>query len=390
MEVEMAYYGGNEALLRSWVNRAFSLVPQAEGDLGRKMDAVFQAGLNDAVDKIVLVGTDCPELTVEILQQAFRALDENDLVLGPARDGGYYCVGLSQARSELFEAIPWGTDRVLARTLAAAQRLELKTDLLPELHDVDRPEDLPLWEEIKTAESDLPTVSVIIPTLNEEAHIQKAIRSVRSGFKVEIIVVDGGSCDRTLEIAREETSVKVLESRSGRSLQMNLGASSAEGEYLLFLHADTYLPNGFDTEIRRILTLPDVAAGAFTLRVDDDRQSIRLVEWMVALRSKLLKLPYGDQGLFLTSDRFQRTGGFPDLPIMEDFEYVRRLRKSAAIVLSELSVVTSGRRWEKLGVARTTLVNQIVVLLYFLGVSPDRLRRRYRKASSVRENDNNG
>lgn len=218
-------------------------------------------------------------------------------------------------------------------------------------------------------------ISIIIPTLNEGANLQETLAPLS---RAEILVVDGGSSDRTVAIAAA-FGAKVVKSLPGRSRQMNAGASVASGEILLFLHADTRLPDGFADAVREILAEPGTIAGAFRLRIEGDLAGLRWVERGVNWRSRYLQFPYGDQGLFLRADTFAKIGGFPDLPIMEDFELVRRLRRLGRVAIAATAIQTSGRRWQKLGVVKTTLINQIVIAGYLLGVSPDRLAQWYRQ-----------
>lgn len=222
----------------------------------------------------------------------------------------------------------------------------------------------------------MPTISVIIPVLNEAASIQRVLCSLPA-TAVEIIVVDGGSHDQTVELARS-IGVKVLQTSAGRATQMNAGARLATGEILLFLHGDTALPEQFTTLVQDTLAQPGVVAGAFDLAIAGQNLGLRWIEWTVKWRSRLLKLPYGDQALFLKAKTFHELGGFAELPIMEDFEFVRCLQAHGKIAIAPAAVVTSGRRWQRLGILRTTLLNQMVVIAYLLGVSPDRLARWYR------------
>lgn len=220
-------------------------------------------------------------------------------------------------------------------------------------------------------------ISIIIPTLNEGKNIKTTLASIQGSTNVEVIVVDGGSKDNTVEIA-QSSGVKVITGYQNRACQMNGGAKNAMGDILLFLHADTLLPADFDTMIRTALQQPQIVAGAFSLRINAPQAGLRLVEWGVKLRSKYLQMPYGDQGIFLTVDKFKDVGGFPELPIMEDFELIRYLKKIGKITFVPVAVITSPRRWLKKGVLQTTLINQLVIIAYFLGVSPQRLRSWYR------------
>jgi rSAM/selenodomain-associated transferase 2 len=220
-------------------------------------------------------------------------------------------------------------------------------------------------------------ISIIIPTLNEARNIKEAITTTQPSTNIEVIVVDGGSQDSTVEIV-QSLGIKIISSSPGRAAQMNAGAAAASGDILLFLHADTRLPIGFDVMIRTTLQ-PGIVAGAFKLRIDASLLSLRWVELGVNWRSQFYQMPYGDQAIFLTKQVFQQIGGFPDLPIMEDFELMRRLRRVGKIVILPVAVVTSARRWLQKGVFKTTLLNQIVIIAYLLGVSPQRIRSWYRR-----------
>ena len=221
-------------------------------------------------------------------------------------------------------------------------------------------------------------ISIIIPTLNEADNIKEAIATTQPNTNIEVIVVDGGSQDNTVAIA-QSLNVKVISSSPGRAVQMNTGAVAATGEILLFLHADTCLPAGFDDMVRRALQQPGTVAGAFKLRIDASLLSLRWVEWGINVRSHFYQMPYGDQAIFLTKAVFQQISGFPELPIMEDFELMRRLKRIGRIVIIPTPVVTSARRWLQKGVFKTTLLNQIVIIAYLFGVSPERICRWYRR-----------
>lgn len=220
-------------------------------------------------------------------------------------------------------------------------------------------------------------ISIVIPVLNEAGNLEAAIASIQLSTNVEIIVVDGGSNDNTVDIAKL-LGVKVLTSTPGRAYQMNAGAKVACGQILLFLHADTRLPSYFDILVRATLQKPGIVAGAFRLKIDGKAWGLRLVEWGVGMRSRFLQLPYGDQAIFVTKQVFEQIGGFPELPIMEDFELIRRLRSIGSIEIASTPVLTSPRRWLQKGIFKTTFINQIVIIAYFLGVSPAKIMHFYR------------
>lgn len=221
------------------------------------------------------------------------------------------------------------------------------------------------------------TISVIIPVLNEASTIGSVLERLTGTNNVDVIVVDGGSRDETVTVARSR-NVQVISTPPGRACQMNAGAARATGDILLFLHADTRLPANFDCLVRQALQEPQTIAGAFELRIDSQQLGLRLIERLVNWRSRFFSMPYGDQAIFLKATIFHRIGGFPNLPIMEDFEFIRRLKHQGRIAIVPAFVLTSGRRWERLGIIKTTLINQLIILGYFLGVSPDKLARWYR------------
>lgn len=221
-------------------------------------------------------------------------------------------------------------------------------------------------------------ISIIIPVLNEAKTIRTVLTRVLDARNVEAIVVDGGSRDETVAVA-QSLGVTVISTAAGRANQMNAGAAVATGDILLFLHADTLLPPKFDILVRQALQQAGTVAGAFELRIDARLRGVRLVERMVNWRSRFVSMPYGDQAIFLKATVFEDIGGFTDLPIMEDFELMRHLKRLGRIAIVPAPVLTSGRRWQKLGVVKTTLINQLIIAGYFLGVPPAELVRWYRR-----------
>ena len=381
VSLRIRYDGGNEEGFRQWLGADVRPVPQGEGDLGRRMHLAFSEAFEQGMRRVVVVGTDSPGIRPAHLARAFHALRSRDVVVGPARDGGYYLIGLSRPAPDLFDGIPWGTGEVLQRTLDAAAASNRRVSLLDPLEDVDRPEDIPVWEQEVRAGGlgDEPkTLSIIIPAIDEADGIESALAGTEGISSVtEKIVVDGGSRDGTVERARA-CGAKVIASVPMRSTQMNAGARAAEGTVLLFLHADTRLPPGFEHHVLEILDRPDTVAGAFRLGIDGRFPGLRVIEWLANFRSICMGMPYGDQAIFIAADRFRRAGGFPEIPIMEDFAFMRRLRSRGRIGIARVAVTTSARRYDAYGFWRTTWINQLMIIAYLMGVSPARLARWYR------------
>lgn len=215
-----------------------------------------------------------------------------------------------------------------------------------------------------------PSISVVIPALDEETHVARAIGSV--GDADEILVVDGGSRDRTRDRARE-AGARVLESPAGRGHQLARGAAVATGNWLVFLHADTRLEPGWAESLR---SLPErYCGGAFRFALDSGRRSLRVVEWGVHARCALFALPYGDQALFARRAAYDRVGGFAPLPLMEDVDFVRRLRRSGPLAFPPQRAFTSARRWEAHGVVATALSHAWCLGRYAFGGDLARLSR---------------
>jgi rSAM/selenodomain-associated transferase 2 len=221
-------------------------------------------------------------------------------------------------------------------------------------------------------------ISVIIPALNEEKNIGRCIDSIRAeDCECEIIVSDGGSSDRTREIAAGYAGVKVIVSAQGRGAQMNAGVSWAVGNIFLFLHADTALERGWSRRLLSAAEDDSVAGGAFTFSIDHHAPKYRLVEAWVRMRCFVLSLPYGDQGIFMKKESFDDLSGYRNIPLMEDVDLVERMKKLGRIVILDSRAVTSPRRWEKKGVIRTAFSNHLTMLRYRLGADPRELVKRY-------------
>lgn len=231
----------------------------------------------------------------------------------------------------------------------------------------------------------VPEISVVIPALNEASYVGKTCRAAVQARSVETIVVDGGSRDDTVTEARAAGAL-VVHTRPQRAHQMNVGARKARGRILCFVHADTCLPPGFDNDIYSALARPRAVAGAFRLAIEADHRAARVVAWGANWRTRLLKLPYGDQAIFLPTATFRAVGGYADLPIMEDVVLARRLAHRGRLVLAQSTVTTSARRWRNLGYAQTTLRNFLMMTAFYMGASPKRLAQWYQRSRYLGKN----
>ena len=222
-----------------------------------------------------------------------------------------------------------------------------------------------------------PAVSIIIPVLNEADGIVHVLERLQ-GFRAqgtEVIVVDGGSNDDTAECARSLADC-VTTSRRGRALQMNAGAALASGDVLLFLHADTLLPSSALDLVRTVVGSGS-CWGRFDVHIEGAIRGLGMVAFMMNWRSRLTGIATGDQAIFVTRDAFERSGGFPAIPLMEDIVFSALMRKEAWPVCLTECVTTSGRRWEKHGLLRTILTMWWLRLRFFFGASPNALARDY-------------
>ena len=371
--VEVCFVGDSKQKMRRWLGSGAIFSRQVPGNLGIRMQAAFLNAFQRGVARVILLGTDIPQLSTNHLEESFNALAENDVVIGPSTDGGYWLIGLKHP-VELFEGIKWGTDAVFGQTLALAKEQELRVKTLTPLTDIDTAKDLkqvlPGWTKKG------PYVSVVIHSPNEAVNIEATIK--RAMHKdAEIIVVDGPSIDNMVEIASSDGLRVVTGSRS-RAAQQNIGAKAATGRVLLFLHADTLLPTGYINYIFEILMDRKTVAGAFRFKTNLDYPSMKVIEFVANIRSRYLKLPYGDQGLFIQKSVFEAVGGFPEVPVAEDIFLIRRLSRYGRIRIAPAHALTSARRWQALGQFRTTLMNQIILIGCCLGVSPGALASMFR------------
>lgn len=228
-----------------------------------------------------------------------------------------------------------------------------------------------------------PALSIVVPTLNEARSLPGLLDDLaKVRVPSETIIVDGGSTDATRELAIAAGS-RLLDTPGGRGAQLRSGAAAARGRMLCFLHADVHLDRRARHVLERLTTDAGHAAYAFTLRIGAIRWRYRLIEQGTALRARLLKFPYGDQGLILPREIYHQAGGYPDVAIMEDVAFVLALRRVTTLRVLPEHVTVSPRRWEQDGVLRRTLTNWALLGAFLAGVAPHRLARGYPPHSDV-------
>lgn len=218
-----------------------------------------------------------------------------------------------------------------------------------------------------------PTITVVMPVLNEAHTLESTLGCLPKG--AEVIVVDGGSSDSTLDRASQAGATVIHATRS-RSRQMNAGAHIANGDVIVFVHADTLLPSNFSAEMDRFWA-SDCDWGRFDVRLSGEQTMFRVIEFMMNRRSRLTGICTGDQAIFVRRAAFEEAGGFADIPLMEDIEFSKRMKRQSAPFCSPAYVFTSSRRWEQNGIWQTILTMWWLRLLYFVGVSPNWLVKRY-------------
>ncbi|MCZ6652878.1 MAG: TIGR04283 family arsenosugar biosynthesis glycosyltransferase [Planctomycetota bacterium] len=345
---------------REWLPGARHYWPQPDGDLARRLRQAFEMGFASGAPRVAAIGTDSPSLDDDMISRAFGELRRADVVVVPNTDGGYALIAMNQAHPLLFEDIDWSTPSVLTQTRQRAERLGLRLSEFPAVPDIDTAEDLHHLP---------PLVSVVMPVLNEETVLRQNLpvlmrRLARQPHRIEFILVDGGSSDASVEVARDSGAV-VIASPRGRGRQMNVGTAAAKGEWLWYLHADCLPAEGaLEQMLEMVAKHHRRAWGYYKARIDASGVALRVIEWGVNLRSRLLSLPYGDQGLFVRRDLMQQIGGFTESPLLEDVDLVRRLARAGRPIRVRLPLLIDPRRWRRHGAWRTTAINWRIMFDY--------------------------
>ncbi len=326
-------------------------------NLGERMYRAFKEVFTRGYEECVLIGTDVPELRSGDLKRAFKVLKNRDVVFGRTRDGGYYLIGMKKARREAFGLDRYGHGAVLKDTVKALLRAGVTVGCTRTHRDMDTPSDLREYrkrmrgsEGLRHGETGryvtgLTPISIIIPVYNEEKTIVKLQRQLRElRGKCEILFVDGGSTDRTLEFIEPEYTV--IHSEKGRGKQMNAGAKASRGEILFFLHCDSELPPKPLSEIRRVMR--DHEAGCFGIAFHSRNFFMLTCRVISNHRIRDRKVMFGDQGIFVDRALFFEAGMFPEIPIMEDYRFSLTLKeKGVKLGMTGKRIYTSDRRFPK-------------------------------------------
>lgn len=354
-DIVLSYTGGEPLKLKSVFGDGKIYTEQRGSSLGERMYNALEDAFAMGYEKAVLIGTDIPELEAESINIAFDNLDGADIVIGPTADGGYYLIGMKELCCEAFDVEHYGGRSVLEDTVNSIEKAGLSIACTDSYHDMDSREDLSgylrrmrsdkrlrLSETAKFIKANA-GISIIVPIYNEASTIRKMTDQLMQ-YKgdAEIIFVDGGSSDDTLNIIGDEYTV--LTGAKGRAAQMNLGAEKSNGDILFFLHCDSVLPPNALEEIRACIT--DNEYGCFGVQFNSSNIFMLTNRIISNHRAWNRGLPFGDQGIFISRELFFDMGKFPEIPIMEDYEFSRRLAATGIKPgRTKHRITTSARRY---------------------------------------------
>jgi rSAM/selenodomain-associated transferase 1/rSAM/selenodomain-associated transferase 2 len=381
----------------------WEFIPQEGSHLGERMARAFDHVMARGCRRIVMIGSDIADMEMADLDEAFEALCRGQAVLGPAADGGFYLIGLSQTCPAAFESESWGTSEVFQRTYEILSCSGSLVHKLEERRDIDRADDLQ-WFDGNPLFRD--RLSVIVPTLNLPDQLESWLKNLQAELwpDDEIIVVQGQeavelgnrkvkereSCKIEMFITSQPSSllasmlpshsIRWLISPKGRGMQLNEGAWTATGDIFLFLHDDCSPPPHFGYFIRKSTRSSRMSMGCFQLAFSSSTPALDKIAQWANFRTRWFKLPYGDQGFFCRCEVFQKVGGFRKPFLMEDVDFVRRCRREGRLAILPYKICTSPRRYLQKGILRASLQNHLNMLLYSLGVDDKRLYGMYYKS----------
>ena len=388
-DIIVAYTGGKPRFLKSVFGhcifgRRRTFIEQRGENIGARMEYAVSDVLSMGYHSVVLIGTDIPEISAESIDAAFDLLADNDIALGPTEDGGYYLIGMNERHHEAFDVKLYGVSSVFNETAASIRNAGLSIGIADKYSDIDVPQDAAAFRSrcrncrhLRKSYTgrylaDTAKVSVIIPVYNESAAIGKMMEQLLPyKNKCEIIFVDGGSTDDT--VSRIGSKYRVISSEKGRGNQLNRGAEASSGDILFFLHCDSIVPQDFLSEIRRCMAHSEY--GCFGVKFPS--KNIFMLTNRIISNNRAFRrgYPFGDQGIFIDRDLFFSSGMFPEIPVMEDYEFSIRLKNAGKMpAKTRKRILTSDRRYEKgtIGILRTER-------------SMYRLRKKYRAGASIKE-----
>lgn len=364
--------------------------PQVDLGLGERMYQAMEDVLNEGYDSCVLTGTDLPDLTKEIFEDAFARLKTHDVVLGPTRDGGYYLIGSKVPQHVCFENQVYGGSSVFENTAAAVLNHGLSLSLAEVLHDVDTRKDLIHRLDRRRKNPETPfshtdrfilqhvKISVIVPVCNEENMIRNIQKELRRTFaSCEVIFVDGKSTDGTL--SRIDPEMMILNSEKGRARQVNLGAEEASGDILFFLHCDSKLPAHPQREIRHVYA--EHLAGCFRIGFPTRRFLMLTNSILSNRRARNEGIMFGDQGIFIDRRLLFKMGGFPDIPLMEDYQFSLNLKRHGiSNGVAHEKIISSDRRYPRSTKGTLRLMKKMYDMrqMYLHGADPEKLAKMYK------------
>lgn len=331
------------------------MIAQEGCDLGERMLGAIRFVLERGFSSCILIGSDVPEITAETVYSAFSALQTIDVVISPVNDGGYCLIGMKQVIPEAFGVREYGTSSVCEDTVRYLNEKKYSVRLLPVLYDIDTPQDIACFiRRIRTEPSLVckhsigyfskhKKISVIVPVYNEESNMHSIQTELKKMKGCEVIFVDGGSTDNTLALVEKQYTV--VHSAKGRALQMNKGALESSGSVLFFLHADSILP---DNAVEQIHAATEHCNfGCFHISFTSHAFFFTICAFMSNMRAILFKIPFGDQGLFIERTVFFESGMFPEIPIMEDYQFSLNMKKTKEkLCIIKAHIITSARRYK--------------------------------------------
>ena len=368
--------------LKKILGEAKGWISQTGEHLGERMYRAMKEVLDRKYDSCLLIGADVPELKAKSLKKAFALLETKDVVFGKTTDGGYYLAGMKRPVKEAFSLDAYGHGKVLEETVLEIEAAGFSVGFTDTLSDMDTPGDLRgyrkrMLEDVRLKESaagrylaKISKISIIIPIYNESRTIEKMQSQLLPLLgKCEILFVDGGSTDDTLE--KISPRFQVIRSEKGRARQMNRGAEQSTGDILFFLHCDSELPDHPLERIRKVMR--DHRAGCFGIAFHSRNFFMFTCRVISNHRIKDRRVMFGDQGIFLDRDLFFEAGKFPEIPIMEDYQFSLTLKEMGVkLGMADRRIYTSDRRFPKGTIPKLKLMWRM-----------NRLRKMYRDQEDI-------